>query len=59
MDHEELTVSEARRIGLPDQDPINGEPVVWAPMPAQKSFRSPEAGAFEEAGAISGDGAAA
>jgi hypothetical protein len=47
----ELTVSEARKRRLPDADPINGEPVVWAeriPAPA-----------FEEAARILGGGEAA
>jgi hypothetical protein len=32
----ELTVSEARKLKLPDADPINGEEVVWAEPPARR-----------------------
>jgi hypothetical protein len=60
VDHEELTVSEARRYGLPDQDPINGEPVVWAPIRKETPAQDVRSIAqFEAAGAILGDGAAA
>lgn len=50
----ELTVSEARKLKLPDADPINGEPIVWAePTPKRRKD-------FEEAAHIlGGDGKAA
>jgi hypothetical protein len=59
----ELTVSEARRLKLPDADPLSGEEVVWAPIPARKTSHSAGVPSFESvaaiAGAILGDGAAA
>ncbi len=63
---QELTQQQARKLGLPDQDPINGEPIVWAePIPAQQDRKSrfQPGTSIEEAVAIAsrilGDGAAA
>lgn len=56
---QELSVSEARKHGLPDLDPYSSEPVVWAPIRARKTQCSARVPSFEEAAAILGDGAAA
>jgi hypothetical protein len=49
---QELTQQQARKLRLPDHDPINSEPIVWAPILAPRKD-------FEEAARLLGDGRAA
>jgi hypothetical protein len=35
MHDKELTIEQARRLRLPDRDPISGDWIVWAETPAE------------------------